>query len=728
MEKVESSKTFIQEIDCISILQYLENNAGAEYTSPDKVDEEEREKLLKIKELGSYATTELQKMAKLCEADLGLKSKGKSKWLDGSNTKIRSYLWEQMKSPKFEKSPSSISVFAEKRPGENARFKFSIELDEANSEQVDYESHHNILNKSLKNDVGLFYLINEKEVSDSNEIVAERVRNGSYKKVEIAYILSMDEIAERNYDNEMIIKKMRLAMKELKGYYQLILDSYNPVNESVDKPKVDSNNLILYGPPGTGKTYNTVNYAVSIIENKALETVKSENYESVFKRYLVYKEKGKVGFVTFHQSYGYEEFIEGIKPVMNDDSEQVHYQIESGVFKDFCENVQQLKVIDNGEEYVEYSTVWKISLHGSGENWLKDECFERNQIRIDFSNYPKDFYDEKEGENVYEDNSLYYFYEEMSIGDIVLSLGDHKHIDAIGIITGEPTWLDSEDSFKRCREVKWIVTDIFESIYELNGRKNMSQKTIYQLNRISMDDINKIILKYSHTNQVDIQENNENYVFIIDEINRGNISKIFGELITLIEPTKRIGASEETKVKLPYSKKSFGVPQNVHIIGTMNTADRSIALLDTALRRRFHFIEMMPDVRVLNDIFVESINIAKMLDIMNKRIELLYDREHTIGQAYFMRLRDNSTIKELSSIFQSAIIPLLQEYFYEDYYKIQLILGDNAKEQSNRFILDTHIQLRDIFKGNPDIITPEQSYQIQISAFDKEDSYKGIYE
>ncbi len=152
-------------------------------------------------------------------------------------------------------------------------------------------------------------------------------------------------------------------------------------------------------------------------------------------------------------------------------------------------------------------------------------------------------------------------------------------------------------------------------------------------------------------------------MFIVDEINRGNISKILGELITLIEPSKRLGEMEETLVKLPYSKKEFGVPSNIYIIGTMNTADRSIALMDTALRRRFQFIEMAPDPRTLRGISIKGVHLEYVLDIMNRRIAALYDRDHMIGHAYFTSLSSSDDISALQQIFLNSIIPLLQEYF-----------------------------------------------------------------
>ena len=487
-------------------------------------------------------------------------------------------------------------------------------------------------------------------------------------------------------------------------------------------------NTILYGPPGTGKTYNTVMYAVAIIENKKLEEIKKENYTEVIDRYNKYKEDGLIEFTTFHQSYGYEEFIEGIKPVIHSDEEDetdIQYEVVPGLFKKFCDiagkPILRKEKCDIGIN--ESPTIWKISLEGSGENSTRTECMKNEHIRIGYDEYGREItnlFKGAAGRHI-----LNYFINDMSIGDIVMSCYDCNTVDAIGVVTGEYEWHDEYAQYKRLRKVNWIVKGIKENIIKINNGSRLSNPTVYKL-RMDLSDVMEIIEKYSK-NTIEVEEKKKNHVFIIDEINRGNISKIFGELITLIEPTKRIGQTEGQKVRLPYSQKLFGVPNNVYLIGTMNTADRSIATIDTALRRRFNFKEMLPDAEVLDGIYVEDVSIKDIFIKMNKRITVLFDREHTLGHAYFLPLKGAPTIETLANIFENSIIPLLQEYFYEDYEKIRMVLGDNQKDSEDKqFITIEENDYNDLF-GDTDYDFDEMStYKINSFALTNIEAYRSI--
>lgn len=497
-------------------------------------------------------------------------------------------------------------------------------------------------------------------------------------------------------------------------------------SKTILKNGVSEKNIILYGPPGTGKTYSSIQYAVAIVEEKPINDVKDEDYGAVFGRYLKYKDDGIIAFTTFHQSFSYEEFIEGIRPVVFSEEKietgrEIEYEIHDGIFKAFCDKagtpVGSGSSIDLG--IGKYPTVWKVSLEGTGDNPTRTECMENNHIRIGWDSYGETISDATDYGKDGGSNVLNAFYNRMQIGDIVMSCYSSKTIDAIGVVTGEPEWHDEYQHYKRLRNVKWLVKVVNEDIVDLNAGKNMTLSSIYKLS-VTATDALQILRKLKptlFTQKVKIP----NRVFIIDEINRGNISKIFGELITLIESPKRINASEQLRAILPYSGQNFGVPDNVYIIGTMNTADRSIAMIDTALRRRFSFVEMQPESATLKDVLVEGVDIAEMLDTLNKRITVLLDREHTIGHSYLLPLKADPTIENLAGIFESKIIPLLQEYFYDDYEKIQLVLGDNQKpDDSTRFI----VRKTDAVKlfGNADRNFSEY-YEVNREAFKRIDAY-----
>lgn len=405
---------------------------------------------------------------------------------------------------------------------------------------------------------------------------------------------------------EDILNNSNLSIIKLSENEKIYKEQYFENEKILSENQNLSLNQILYGPPGTGKTYHTIDKALEILG----ENLESRDRDEKKAKFDEYVKNGQIVFITFHQSYGYEEFVEGIKPMMNNEanSQEIQYEIKDGIFKEFCERALAAKQ--------------KFNFVQIRDSFLS-HCREKKSI-------------------IYKDKE--YKFEEpnnLIIGKLRIHINYIREvIDQIGLSYG-----DLSDA-------------------EIDG---------YIRSKINSDDSiishYKIILNYFYCKYI-----NFSFVFIIDEINRGNISKIFGELITLIEPSKRIGADEELKVTLPYSKEEFGVPQNVYILGTMNTADRSITSLDTALRRRFEFIEMMPDPSVLSDNY-KDVNLQELLKAINTRIEYLLDREKTIGHAFFIGVKN---LEDLKKVFQNKIIPLLQEYFYNDYALINAVLNDNG--------------------------------------------------
>ena len=498
-------------------------------------------------------------------------------------------------------------------------------------------------------------------------------------------------------------------------------------------------NVIFYGPPGTGKTYTTAKRAVEICKTESEKEL--TDYSEIMEKYNELKKKNRIEFITFHQSYGYEEFIEGIKPiVLNEDDESedesennqesktnikiendIKYDIVDGIFKKFCDNARKAIIEtdnnnDNNDIPLE-AIVWKVTVRDE----VREDCFNNNRVRIDWN---------------FDDAGAVGFVEEVKKGDIIITTdGSRTKINGIAVVTDDKGYtLDKEERDTTTRNVKWLAKNINENIKNINKEKMLHRRTVARVPNMKVEDIIKLAKEKNQKelSKIVIKENKEPYVFIIDEINRGNISKIFGELITLIETTKRSGEGKKECIstKLPYSKEEFTVPDNVYIIGTMNTADRSIALMDTALRRRFKFEEMLPDYHLLEDIFVEDkgtkVNIGAMLKVINERIEYLYDREHTIGHAVFLELKENNNIEKLENIFKKSVIPLLQEYFYEDYDKIRIVLGDNAKDEDEQFISAVSIP-EDVFEANiDDIDIPEKKYIINYDNFKNIMAYKNI--
>jgi len=597
----------------------------------------------------------------------------------------------------------------------------------------------------LKNKYGKIETI--KKLKEKNSFIQEKIESRGFSKENINLLCEGEKnekaemyeagcIFSKAYNIENLPEEFELRedLKNMIDIYKEFVSLKNSISKNKqDKERNGKNmnnsglNTILYGPPGTGKTYNTVNYAVAICENKNIEDVQSEEYEKVLHRYNELKKEGRIAFTTFHQSFGYEEFIEGIKPIVGDEKKEIGYTIEAGIFKKFCVTAGKKAIIAaKNMSDVSNAKVWCVLLDKRGVSDLKKKCFEEGSIRIGWDKEPETITTDTVGLNEMARRVLLNFQDEMDIGDIIVTQRSNKTIDGIGIVMGDYEYVKEEGLWPRKRKVKWLMIGNEIDITELNAGIKLDRKSVYPLDRISAD---KILSLVNNSKEVVLETEMNPFVFVIDEINRGNISKIFGELITLIEDTKREGKVEQASAVLPYSGEFFSVPSNVYILGTMNTADRSIALMDTALRRRFQFVEMMPDTNILKNITVEGVEIAPILEKINERITFLYDREHTIGHAFFIKLIDSPDINTLGSIFEKSIIPLLQEYFYEDYQKIQLILGDNEKsDPSIKFILDEKIKVKSVFKGDAtDVIDlPEKKYTINKEAFLNIESYKQI--
>lgn len=475
--------------------------------------------------------------------------------------------------------------------------------------------------------------------------------------------------------------------------YAIIDEDFN--DKEIDKMNIPLNQ-ILYGPPGTGKTYNTVLKAMSIIDNTEYKDVSDEQYSALKTRFDELKQAGQIEFVTFHQSYSYEEFVEGIKPYIPEwgttDNTEVRYIGENGIFKEICKNARQIKT-DKTSHKIDFSRtrIFKMSLGANWENETEDiynYCLTNNVVALgwgddkDFSgcNTSEEF---KNLDSTWGAKAVEIFKNWMRVGDIILISNGNSNIKAIAQITGEYEYHnDREIRYCQFRNVNWLYNGDDIPVAKFYDKK-LSQQAIYGFynkDKEGKDDynssINTNVLNEIITGNINSAEEKP-YILIIDEINRGDVSKIFGELITLIEEDKRIGNKYQMKTTLPYSKESFGVPNNLYIIGTMNTADRSIALLDTALRRRFDFEEIMPRPELLRGKVVEGINLQTLLTRINERITNKYDRDHQIGHSYLMGV---NTKEQLERAYKNRILPLLNEYFYNESKTVAEILNCSEKE------------------------------------------------
>ena len=482
---------------------------------------------------------------------------------------------------------------------------------------------------------------------------------------------------------------------------------HRAMNHEALVPQTSATNLILYGPPGTGKTYQTAFEAVKLCIGEAALTLQGTgNRDDLMAEYRRLVAEGRIEFVTFHQSMSYEEFVEGLRPNTGEDegSEPTEgktgFRLEpiNGVFKRICERAER----DVGEPRTanrldRSRRIIRLGLTGS--NWREklDHAIQQQRIEwphggsVDWSPPEYDSWEaikakrQEEEAGVLGNHPTVYgtwLFRGAESGEYVALTVGKGRIAAFGRFRGEYSFQPEVDAQSIChfRDVEWLWHDA-DGLEGMYGKDFTSFHTAYPLlhSYLNWDDLDRVIFGAELPSKREVARR---YVLIIDEINRANISKVFGELITLLEPDKRLGMTNEILLTLPYSKMSFGVPANLHIIGTMNTADRSIALLDTALRRRFTFRELMPDPTVLAA-NVDGINLQKLLRTINERIEYLFDREHQIGHAYFTGC---GTRDDVEAIMRHKVIPLLAEYFYEDWSKVAAVLGD-TKQDKRRFLV-----------------------------------------
>ena len=458
-------------------------------------------------------------------------------------------------------------------------------------------------------------------------------------------------------------------------------------------------NLVLYGPPGTGKTFSTAAEAVRLCGEPV-----HEDREALMRTYQRLLAAGRIEFVTFHQSMSYEDFVEGRQPMTGSDGDgdtsSAGFRLETvpGIFRRIAKRAETSRGRSTDGDVITVAgrRVFKMSI-GEANNpedaHLFEEALAGGHALLGFEDI--DWTDDKYANRVaiieacksegHTDVNArsgavqmpFIFRNWVRQGDIVIVSKGNLLFRAIGEFTGDYEFHPRpEGGYAHRRSVRWHWVD-GEGVpaSEIYTRR-FTQKSIYQLYDAELNT--PALERYLNSQQTESPADPEPFVLIIDEINRANISNVFGELITLLEPDKRLGQPDALKVRLPYSGDDFGVPSNLHILATMNTADRSIALLDTALRRRFTFREMMPDPSVLAVAAGRcGLNLPRILDSLNERIEYLYDREHQIGHAYFTGCASRD---DVDAVMRDRVIPLLAEYFFEDWGKIAAVLGDAAPD------------------------------------------------
>jgi len=474
-------------------------------------------------------------------------------------------------------------------------------------------------------------------------------------------------------------------------------------------------NLILYGPPGTGKTYATAWEAVRLcLGDKTAAPFKGDR-DALMAEYRRLVGEGRIEFTTFHQSMSYEEFVEGLRPSTGEDDSEGPPGAESaagfslkcheGIFKRTSERARLdqgdsggTQRLDRGQGLFKLSLIgsdWRDQLatavqddgiawgFGAGYDWSAPEFGNFQAIKQTWQHAHPDV-----SSGSADISGTWYFRGAIDIDSYVILTVGNNRIVALGQVAGDYEFRPDVGEREHFRKMTWLWTSEEGADRSAFYPKRFSAwQPMYQLaaDKIDWDTLEEIAFGADTPR---VSDAGRDHVLIIDEINRANISKVFGELITLLEQDKRLGARNELRVQLTYSKKRFGVPPNLHIVGTMNTADRSIALLDTALRRRFTFQELMPDPTVLSE-DVGGINLRTLLYTINERIEYLFDREHQIGHAYFTGCHSRADVED---VMRHKVIPLLAEYFYEDWAKVAAVLGDGPGMAKEHFLESASLQ------------------------------------
>ena len=532
----------------------------------------------------------------------------------------------------------------------------------------------------------------------------------SFSDYDNADIKYLEQEFTKTGRNEQTFNKYMRAVNYYRDFKKGKLETMPTENNGQQKAKVNFPlNQILYGPPGTGKTYKLSKIMDNFTQN--LNVKSNDDTDALYEmlkieNYTWYQVAAAILYdaAISNINGGWLKLNNGIVnhtlfklKSIKSSSKTPTQTISSDLLfhtKIDCEYVKtqerRVPFIFEKNEKSEWHVDVKI---------LNDECPEAIEL---YEKY-KDIKEQKVGTSYTKENFKFitfhqsYGYEEFVEG--IKPVFDDENED------GDITYEISKGIFYQCCENALLLSDYKGKLRDFCDLPKDERQKFFN-------------------------ENTPKYAIFIDEINRGNISKIFGELITLIEPSKRLGADDEIMVELPYSKEKFGVPSNLYIIGTMNTADRSIALMDTALRRRFEFVEMMPQPELLKDIKIikngddTDIKLNEMLKTINERIEYLYDRDHTIGHAYFINVSD---MKTLANVFKNKILPLLQEYFYDDWEKIRLVLGDSQKNEDCQFITKEERKASDLFGKSIDDIEDKILYKINKTAFDNPQSYIKIY-